>query len=54
MKKFIIDQEVWNLFPNMHIGVLVFKNPKKELTKEETQELGGEREKGKAFVILIT
>lgn len=39
MKKFIIDQEVWNLFPNMHIGVLVFKNPKKELTKEETQEL---------------
>lgn len=34
MKKFIIDQEVWNLFPNMHIGVLVFKNPKKELIKE--------------------
>lgn len=37
MKKFIVDEEVFNLIPELHIGVLVLKNvnEKKELNNED-------------------
>ncbi len=39
MKKFIVDNEVWNTFPNMSIGVLVIHNSPKKLTKKENKEI---------------
>lgn len=37
MKKFIVDEEVFNLIPDLHIGVLVLKNvnEKKELNESD-------------------
>ena len=41
MKKFIVDKEFWDLFPNAHIGVLILKNvdEKKELNEKESSEI---------------
>lgn len=39
MKKFIVDKEVWELFPEMNIGILTFTNSPQKLNKDEQKEI---------------
>ena len=41
MKKFIVDKEVWDILPNMTIGILVLDGVKenKKLSEEALKEI---------------